>query len=939
MSNSHSKISVRTQILVPSIGALLVFAFVMGWFLIATTNKTFNTKFAQTGQALVDNTAPTMSFALATGDRDNLKTRLQSLFRQNELRHIEVITSAGTFSVALSRQDSGLVIEVFPEAGQKVLFKPQPNHETFHADVSIDPIEVDFISGVSPHKQQPVGTLRAILDRSSIIKERNDVIFKGILITLFTAMLMCVIVAALARRIVQPLQNLTSTLEILEGGDFSARAGNSTIDEVGRVQAGVNTLAASLGEAKHDLEQKVEQATAKLVESVDELERSEGKYRNLVDSASDGVFSLNSNLRLTQINPAMEKLTGRDRDELIGKHLVNLVVPEQRDQVTRRYSTQVTGRSTATFELGLATATGETVILEISSRPQFNDENCVGFHGVARDVTARQRVEQERAEAQQVAEAANRAKSMFLATVSHEIRSPMNGILGFLNLLNKTQPSPLQLEYITTADKSAKTLMRIIDDLLDIARIESGYPEFRPEPVELVGFIEHVMAETRQQVDAENLILKTELDPELPSMVVTDPARLNQILTNILGNSCKFTEEGEVVLNVDCVEKVDASAIITFSVRDSGPGFAEDDIDELLKPFERGPEAIENKVAGVGLGLAVTKTLLDEMEGRIDISNLPNGGGEVKITVTLRTRSDSVVSSQNPESDSNRKPLVDGIKPRAVSGKLKVLVVDDSQINTRFVSTVLDYHGIETVEASSGLKAAEICESSSFDLIFTDLHMPVMDGVETAQRIRKILAGDCPPVVVLTADATVKSNERLLREDFTEILYKPVAESQLLSVITQLTGYTPLQQPSQNVSAATDRGSDNDVLNRNHGIALAGGNEELWESNMVLFIKDLQTVLPLFDPSRPNFDTDDLGEQTHRLSGSAAYIGARNIENLAMNVEIACQNSQTREIERVCSQFMKAADEFFTQARQAGLMSDDSVVPDNVSKLVFPDRA
>ncbi len=933
MNQNRPSTSLRTQILLPSILALLVFATIMGWALIMTTHKTFNTKFLQTGQSLVENVAPTMSFALATGDRDYLKARLKSAFRQDELRHIEVINSQGNLSVALSRQDDGSIVEVSTKNDKKILFPHETNHEPFHADVPADPIEVEFLTAPSPHDEIPLGTLRAILDRSAIIEERNQEIAYGVLLALITALVMCIIVAGLARRIVEPLKDLTSTLERLEAGDFSARAGNSPIDEVGRVQNGVNAMALSLDNAQRDLKQKVEQATAKLVKTVDDLERSESKYRSLVDSASDGVFSMNSNLRLLQVNPAIEQLTGRDHGDLIGEDLLNLVLAEQQSRIKQVYARQTEEHTACTYEVTLVSAIGERVVVEISSRPHITDNICVGFHGVARDITARRRIDQARAEAQELAESANHAKSMFLATVSHEIRSPMNGILGFLDLLNKTNLDDVQNEYITTAEKSARTLLRIIDDLLDMARVESGYLDFRPEAVDLREFTEHVMAEAEQQVDAESLTLKTELDDALPEIVVTDPARLNQILTNILGNACKFTGDGTVTLAVDCLDRANTSATVVFSIRDSGPGFDEDDIEEILKPFGRGPEAIKNRVAGVGLGLAIAKTLVDEMAGRIDISNLPRGGGEVKITVSLLTSSKRALPKEKMPSAITVDSETGDLPTEAITKTPRVLVVDDSEINTRFVSTLLSYHGIEAVQANSGAGALELCETGTFDLIFTDLHMPSMDGVEMANRIRATLADRCPPMIALTADATARNSERLEHEDFDQVLFKPITETELLNAITRWVGYSPTRHAPETKSVVSRTDAADDILGKQRGLEFAGGNEALWESNVVLFIEDLKRILPLFDTTHPDFHPDRLVEHTHRISGSAAYIGARKLEQLAMNVETECLDPDSNRVEKLCMEFDSAAQDFLSEARNAGFSADEDAESDKPVSL------
>ena len=489
-----------------------------------------------------------------------------------------------------------------------------------------------------------------------------------------------------------------------------------------------------------------------------------------------------------------------------------------------------------------------------------------------RDVTT----EKLRAEkASDDARLADEAKSAFLATMSHEIRTPMNGIIGFSELLLETPLDGRQKEFVTTVYDSARTLLVLLNDVLDYSKIEAGKIELELIDFDPTSIAQSVLSLFQRQAETKGLVLTLSISPDVPKGVTGDASRLRQILTNLVSNAIKFTEKGSVDLFLSLAGHGGDWAALRFAVKDSGIGIPAEAKTHLFSRFSQADSSISRRFGGTGLGLAICKSLVDVMHGELGVSSRPGEGSTFWFTISL------------PLATAPVKPRLAPI-PANISGKGTVLVVDDVEVNRRLVSVMLTSSGYSVEEAKGGREALTRIQNGGVDIVLLDLQMPEMDGFETVARIRTLLGEEAKvPVIAMTANAMRGVIEQCLSAGMNGYVRKPATKADLLtalsSVLAPQTDERPTDTPATRDIEMPSQPIDESVLGE---LERYIGRAKVIEC-VDLLKAQIPTALKRIRACVDAQDMKDLGEEAHSLISPTGSLGLISIAYIARELSDA----------------------------------------------------
>ena len=421
---------------------------------------------------------------------------------------------------------------------------------------------------------------------------------------------------------------------------------------------------------------------------------------------------------------------------------------------------------------------GRTRYIQAAAVVEFNASGePIRMVGINRDTTMQSVLEDNLRLAKHEAEAANRAKSDFIANVSHDIRTPMNAIIGLTGLVLDTEMTARQRDYLSKVHKSARALLRLLDDILDYSKIEAGYLDLERASFDLYSAVQSVVDIFIIQIEEKGLTFKLDIEPGLPRYVVGDALRFNQVLVNLIGNAVKFTEQGEIGLKIRIADTPDSNSItLMISVSDTGIGIATDKIDKLFKSFTQLDSSTTRKYGGTGLGLSITRQLVKLMGGEVSVSSVPGEGSVFCFEVCF----ERATEQPEPVPGITTAELSDMARPLLGA---RVLVVDDLEVNRLVASDLMTTLGIRTAVAGSGIEALQMASEQVFDAILMDIHMPNMDGYETTRELIARLGSDAPPIMAMTALAMEQDRNACLSVGMVDHITKPIDPVRLLKTL------------------------------------------------------------------------------------------------------------------------------------------------------------
>ena len=643
---------------------------------------------------------------------------------------------------------------------------------------------------------------------------------------------------------------------------------------------------------------------------------------SLIEASLDPLVTINTGGKITDMNEALVNITGMARDELTGSDFFNYFTEPQ---MAREVYLEVFKKgSVADAPLTLRNKNGKLTDVLFNGSVYVDDlGNVLGVVIVARDVTDQKRVANELIEARVFAELATeiaeeqkrnaekatliaenavKAKQQFLSNMSHEIRTPMNAIIGFTKVVLKTDLSNKQREYLSAIKMSGDALIVLINDILDLAKVDAGKMTFEQIPFKLSASISAMLHVFETKIQEKNLELVTEYDTTIPKVLLGDPVRLHQIILNLVSNAIKFTLNGKITVSVRLFDEDEEGATVEFAISDTGIGIEESKIETIFENFQQATSGTSRLFGGTGLGLAIVRQLVEPQGGTVGVKSKINEGSTFSFTLKfLKTTIDTEFETEKIEIETGFK-------------NIKVLVVEDMPLNQLLMKTLLDDFGFERDIAENGLIAVEKLQSEAYDVVLMDLQMPVMNGFEATEFIRNTLNSTIP-IIALTADVTTVDLAKCRAVGMDDYIAKPVDEQVLYNKIVSLVKKPVLQKDTpkdeidmkkdQKESAATQH------TNLDYLKVRTKSNPKLIQEMISIYLQQTPAVLDAMHQSVVDKDWHLLAAATHKIIPSFAIMGmSPDLEKMARQIQEAANTGcftddiaqMVTQVESICRQ-------------------------------------
>ncbi len=491
------------------------------------------------------------------------------------------------------------------------------------------------------------------------------------------------------------------------------------------------------------------------------LQKSEERYRSLLDATFEGII-VHDHRQILDANMAFARMMHYDISELPGMKLMDLVGT---DSDKKTIVKKIVIRDATPFETKGLRKNGSIIDLEVITKRHTYQGRVVRLTAL-RDITARKRAEQELQQAREMAEASIRAKEQFLTMMTHELRTPLNTVVGMTHLLLDENPLPSQVEYMEAIKFSADNLLALINDMLDFSKIESGKITFESADFSLRHLLKGIRQSLLLKAEEKNIQVLIQLDIEVPDMLRGDVMRLNQVLTNLLSNAVKFTEEGSVVISVYQVDEDDTSHTLRFEVKDTGIGIPEDRLDAIFESYQQASPDISRKYGGTGLGLTITRKLIELQGGTIMVRSALGKGST--FTFTLPFERQAIIADTEQKTEAKAQAYDE-------LNSLRLLLVEDNKFNQLIAMKFLSKWKIKVDVADGGYSALDMLEQNVYDLVLMDLQMPDLNGIDATKMIRSnpLKHINSVPVIAITAASFTEVKAKVFDAGMNDYISKP----------------------------------------------------------------------------------------------------------------------------------------------------------------------
>ena len=591
--------------------------------------------------------------------------------------------------------------------------------------------------------------------------------------------------------------------------------------------------------------------------------------RSLIESNIDALMTTDPAGIITDVNKQMEALTGCTRDELIGAPFKDCFTdPDRAEAGIKRVLNE---KSVTDYELTARARDGKQTVVSYNATT-FYDRNRTlqGVFAAARDVTERKRFEQELQLAKAAAESASRTKSDFLASMSHEIRTPMNAIMGIADLLAKTALSPEQDKYVQIFRRSGDNLLNLINDILDLSKVEASQLDLERTGFSLSDHLEKVIEMVLPRAHEKSLAVEYEIAPSVSNDLVGDPTRLRQVLLNLLGNAIKFTETGRIFLKVESDQDCSVPSALRFTVTDTGIGIADEKLATVFERFAQADSSTTRRFGGSGLGLTISKRLVELMGGRIWAASEVDQGSVFGFAVPFEIWDAANRPNGAPTGTDTDAPLQ----------ALRILMAEDSPDNCTITLAYLEDTPYHIDVAETGLIACEMFKVGHYDLVLMDRQMPVMDGLTATRTLRaweKANGRPATPIIALTASALKGDRETCLAAGCTAYLTKPIKQETLLQAI-------------RNYSATEHNSSQEEGFPEAKDSRAASRMAEI----IPAYLENCRHNVIVMREALDRADFEAAANLGHRLRGSGGGFGFQAITDFGASLEQACEGNDLR---------------------------------------------
>ncbi|MDQ3047397.1 MAG: ATP-binding protein [Bacteroidota bacterium] len=668
----------------------------------------------------------------------------------------------------------------------------------------------------------------------------------------------------------------------------------------------------------------------------------EAQYaRSLIEASLDPLFTISPTGKIADLNSASVTITGVSREKLIGSDFFDYFTEPQKARDV--YQEVFKKESIANSPLTIRHKEGKLTDVSFSGSIYKDDSGEVlGVVIVARDITDQKIIAAELTEAKvfaelatgiaeeakgkaedatklaveatRVAEVAMNAKQQFLSNMSHEIRTPMNAIIGFTKVLLKTEMTDKQMEYLSAIKVSGEALTVLINDILDLAKVDSGKMTFEQIPFKMETSLAAMLHLFEIKIQEKNLELVRIYDKNIPEVLIGDPVRLHQIILNLVSNAVKFTSEGKITVSVKVLNDGEECVAIEFAISDTGIGISEEKIETVFEVFQQASSGTSRLYGGTGLGLAIVKQLVE-----------PQGG---TITVRSKIGEGTTFSVVLPFQKTNEKALADdGLRKLAGEVKsIRVLVVEDIPLNQLLMKTILNDYGFDHDVASNGKIAIEKLQSNVYDIILMDLQMPEMNGFEATEYIRNILNSKIP-IIALTADVTTVDLAKCRSVGMNDYLSKPVDDRLLYDKIVEFVKQPAYEKNTESGEITYSQSGNLKFVDLSSLSRRTKSDPKLMMEMITLYLNQTPSLIAAMKEGLHDKDYSKLQSAVHKMVPSFSIMGiSKDFENIALKVQEDVDNIQRHkhgipelvsQLEKVCTEACKELEAEFKAIKDA----------------------